>query len=341
MTKKSLTVSFVSPEVPQHHVYEEVLTHRAEEQFALEQDSDTFTETPTNKDSGHSEPNMDQLHSHISPVEELQDEEGSNQEEPGPSSNSELKSKKGCERSRSQIVKTSSLSESQCDVDSGKDVVKWNISVPTLKKRSSVKNHGRIYTGEKPDSGNTCGKSLCASSALQVHSQTDERKSKPDNSCGTSFSHLSSLNHQSNVDSHEKIYSCKLCGQTFKYNWLLWYHLRSHKEENALSCEECGKCFKKLVALINHTKFHKGQKSRTCKECGKCFGHRTGFLKHMRIHTGEKPYPCSNCGKSFTVKQHLQVHMKVHTGKKQYACKDCEDSFSRKSYLLTYMTTHC
>ncbi|XP_037834246.1 zinc finger protein 568-like isoform X2 [Kryptolebias marmoratus] len=268
---------------------EELCISKDEEQFVMV--------TPTDKESDQSEaePNKDQLHSHLSPVEEDQDQDGGKQVEPGPSQN----------------------------------LVKCNSWDKTFTKTSSLRNHSRLHAGEKPDLGNTSG-----------HGHTDERKPYACDSCGRSFSHLSSLNRHKKVHLQGKAYSCKLCDKTFKQNSLLLSHIRTHNNKHPYSCEECGKSFEYLSVLARHMRTHTGEKPYSCKACGKRFSLEGNLLRHMRTRTGEKQYSCKECGKRFSQISNLSSHMMIHTGEKPYACNDCGRSFNQKSNFMTHMRTH-
>ncbi|XP_037538442.1 zinc finger protein 771 [Nematolebias whitei] len=193
--------------------------------------------------------------------------------------------------------------------------------------KSSLKNHGRLHAGEEPDLRTTGG-------------HAEERKPYSCDSCGKSFSHLSSLNRHRNIHTPDKAYSCKLCDKTFKKNSLLLSHIRTHNNKRLYSCEECGKRFEYLSVLARHMRSHTGEKPYSCKACGKTFSLEGNLLRHMRTRTGEKQYSCKECGKSFSQISNLSSHMMIHTGEKPFACDECGKSFNQKSNFLTHMRTH-
>ncbi|XP_035856112.1 zinc finger protein 112-like isoform X1 [Sander lucioperca] len=169
---------------------------------------------------------------------------------------------------------------------------------------------------------------------IRIH--TDEKQHSCQ-TCGRSFSRISSLKYHLITHTGEKPYSCKTCGKTYGQISSLKYHIRTHTGEKPYSCKTCGKAFKCNNILKVHMRTHTGEKPYTCKTCGNRFCDLSALIRHMRIHTGEKPYTCKTCGKDFSRSDDLKVHMRIHTGEKPYTCNTCGKNFRRSTEVMVHM----
>ncbi|XP_069580893.1 uncharacterized protein [Brachyistius frenatus] len=159
---------------------------------------------------------------------------------------------------------------------------------------------------------------------------------------------------------HPPLFSCRVCGETFrKMSYLrthcaahlrdcgvcgkqlqpggesLKLHLRVHRE-TAFRCAVCGQNFTQRGNLRTHMRIHSGERPFGCTVCGKKFGRRATLVRHVRSHTGEKPYSCSFCERSFVEKGNLTVHLRTHTGEKPYWCSVCDRRFNQLSSLYKH-----
>uniref|UniRef100_A0A2I4CBW1 Zinc finger protein 629 isoform X3 n=1 Tax=Austrofundulus limnaeus TaxID=52670 RepID=A0A2I4CBW1_AUSLI len=96
--------------------------------------------------------------------------------------------------------------------------------------------------------------------------------------------------HGNKAAAPERLFSCKICGETFLQNSLRIRHIKVHK-----------------VWSQNWDKL-----LHCCPTCGKKFPSYSHLVTHMRVHTGEKPFSCLFCGKRFNQTSSLNRHMKVH-----------------------------
>lgn len=213
-----------------------------------------------------------------------------------------------------------------CDVCDKKFLTKR-----TLQKHMII--HNKCYTCPY------CGLCTSSNSSLIEHIRVHTRE-KPYtcDECGNSYISQQGLNSHKKTHSSEKLFMCDICGYSARNQSSIYIHKGSHSNVKPFICETCGKVFKSKIRLNEHHRRHTAVKRFTCDTCNMSFRQNYQLINHYRVHSGEKPYTCNVCSKSFARSDSLKEHMRIHTGEKRYTCQLCLAAFS---FLKSFKTHKC
>lgn len=174
-------------------------------------------------------------------------------------------------------------------------------------RKSTLKQHKLIHTGQRPFACDECDRKFSDSSTLYKHKQRH---------------------------SGEKPFACTICDRKCLRKSTLARHLKTHSGEKSFTCDVCNKKFSRNSTLNHHKLIHSGENPYECDQCDRKFKIKSTLNYHVQTHSGEKPFTCQECDRKFLTKANLNSHMKRHPLKGDKSTRNTK----KKSKYATLMS---
>uniref|UniRef100_A0A1A8EK47 C2H2-type domain-containing protein n=1 Tax=Nothobranchius korthausae TaxID=1143690 RepID=A0A1A8EK47_9TELE len=111
---------------------------------------------------------------------------------------------------------------------------------------------------------------------------------------------------------------CGVCGHQSQSSHALRTHLQTHQK--VFTCKICSKAFLSIRGFEEHKERHKSRtSSHRCKVCSQTFINTSELQKHKEVHADEPQGKCETCQRSFNSSLKLRLHLLTHKGNKQEA----------------------
>jgi KRAB domain-containing zinc finger protein len=186
-----------------------------------------------------------------------------------------------------------------------------------------------------------CEKKFKARTALIVHVQVHQKKSRPRKCklCQLEFPDFNAVvDHQVSVH-NRKCFTCTKCNKKFTLPCHLRMHVRTHLSNyKRYICDICGNKFRRRNDIASHMeKIHLDKATCRVKGCNvKCKNEKTLRAHMENFHNqtrhGEK---CDICGRA--VKNMAKHKLIGHKQKILLACQFCQKQFQRKWTLAHHL----
>ena len=172
----------------------------------------------------------------------------------------------------------------------------------------------KIYGKDKFYECKVCKETFLHSSALIEHQKTHGRDDK-DNERGEAFRPSPTLNDFQKMYGKEKMYECKVCGETFHHSASLKEHHKVHTRGNPFENKGkvCEETFIPGQSLKRRQKTYPAEKPYDFKDGGDAFRQNSDLIEHQKIHSRKNLFEGRGYEKSVIHSVSFPESQKSHT----------------------------
>eukprot|EP00069_Balaena_mysticetus_P009850 bmy_20365T0 len=172
----------------------------------------------------------------------------------------------------------------------------------------------KIYGKDKFYECKVCKETFLHSSALIEHQKTHGRDDK-DNERGEAFKPSPTLNELQKMYGKEKMYECKVCGETFHHSASLKEHHKVHTRGNPFEYKGkvCEETFIPGQSLKRRQKTYPAEKPYDFKDGGDAFRQNSDLIEHQKIHSRKNLFEGRGYEKSVIHSVSFPESQKSHT----------------------------
>uniref|UniRef100_A0A8C6AFZ8 C2H2-type domain-containing protein n=1 Tax=Monodon monoceros TaxID=40151 RepID=A0A8C6AFZ8_MONMO len=172
----------------------------------------------------------------------------------------------------------------------------------------------KIYGKDKFYECRVCKETFLHSSALIEHQKTHGRDDKGSEH-GEAFKPSPALNELQKMYGKEKMYECKVCGETFHHSASLKEHHKAHTRGNPFENKGkvCEETFIPGQSLKRRQKTYPTEKAYDFKDGGDAFRQNSDVIEHQKIHSRKKLFEGRGYEKSVIHGVSFPESQKSHT----------------------------
>lgn len=225
--------------------------------------------------------------------------------------------------------------ENKTNVSSGK-AFSCQICEKLFVRRTTLRRHMLIHSGDKPWHCHLCEKCFNQKSILNRHLLVHaNNKAFQCPTCHKQFTEKGALKRHEATHSNLKNWVCKICGKSFILKEYLTKHEFLHSGKKPFKCQQCERAFADKAALKRHEELHKNTEYYVCNICDRELKNPVSFKRHVaKCKDGIKF--CYQCDRNF--EENWEMHIYTHTS--PFICRQCNAGFNDFNDFNIHLLMH-
>ena len=227
------------------------------------------------------------------------------------------------------------INENRINKSSGK-AFSCEICEKLFVRKTTLRRHMLIHSGDKPWDCHLCEKSFNQKSILNRHLLVHaNNKAFHCPTCHKQFTEKGALKRHEATHSNLKNWVCKICDKSFILKEYLTKHEFLHSGKKPFTCQQCERAFADKAALKRHEELHKSTEYYVCNICDRELKNPVSFKRHAaKCKDGIKF--CYQCNRSF--EENWEMHIHTHTS--PFVCRQCNAGFNEFTDFNIHLLMH-